>query len=136
MRLEISYAQFFIYDAAVVNPFAEWRNEYTDQGFARMESAVTFTTLIEEGLAIVRAHLEPFGSADGYDRVIRVPFRAISGAIKVEAVGDQIYDDVDLRICPGHYTLVAAQSWCGEDFDWTTVDALDEDEVQLVDLFF
>jgi hypothetical protein len=52
-RLYFSYSQFMVFDESVRLPGCEWTDEHSAQGFARWESTVNFSTLLEFGEADV-----------------------------------------------------------------------------------
>jgi hypothetical protein len=49
--LYFSYAQFSIFDASLGEPYLEWSDRHTAQGFVRGESIVVAGTLLSHGVA-------------------------------------------------------------------------------------
>ena len=120
--LYFSYSQFMVYDQAVQAPGCRWTERHTRQGFARRESAVCFSTLLEFGRADVTCSLCRFQSAEDYERVIAVPFLTTTGKVLVEGPEELNVTRV-IELEKGNYRLVAAQRVTG-------------DKTERLDLFF
>jgi hypothetical protein len=69
-RFHFSYSQFLVYDASVRLPGCDWTDEHSAQGFARRESTVNFSTLLEFGLADVAVIHGAYRPTEEYERVI------------------------------------------------------------------
>lgn len=120
-KLYFSYGQFLVYDASVRLPGCLWNDAHVAQGFARRASVACFSTLLEFGDATVYCTQGPFEPSDGYERVIAVPFTALTGKVIVD--GPDEHDRARFFHVPaGDYELVAAQQ------------AISDDE-EIVDLF-
>jgi len=118
-----SYSQFLVFDTSrAARPGLDWTQEHFNQGFARQEDNVSFRTLLEFGHAELSIHLGPYEPRGEHERVIEVPLEVPSGEVVI-AGPEEFEDTRTLKMPPGHYRLVAAQT------------ALDEDR-QVVDLFF
>jgi hypothetical protein len=59
-RLYYSYSQFLVYDFSVKTPGCLWTPAHSAPGFARRESAVSFSTLLEFGYADISYRRGPF----------------------------------------------------------------------------
>jgi hypothetical protein len=112
--LYFSYNQFLIYDSDVKLPGCEWTAAHSAQGFARRESVVCFSTLLEFGNANVVVSCSVFESRQEYERAIAVPFRITSGKVIVEGP-DESDVDRSVAVPSGDYRLVAAQYVTGDD---------------------
>ena len=123
-ELYFSYSQFLVYDEVVERSGLLWTKKHVEQGFARQYSTVCFATLLEYGTAIVSVIAGAYVPGD-YQRVIAVPFQAVSGVILVEGPESDI--DRKVVISPGHYRLLAAQSIVNND---------DENGEERIALFF
>jgi hypothetical protein len=120
--LYFSYGQFMIYDSAVALPGCAWTDKHTAQGFARRESAVSFSTLLEFGCATVTVMRGQYLPSTEYERVVAVPFSVKSAKINIE--GPEEFDvERSVQLDPGRYRLTAAQFVLG-------------DEEERIDLFF
>jgi len=120
--LYFSYGQFLVYDESVDLPGCDWTEEHSAQGFARRESVVNFSTLLEFGESDVTVYRGTYVPRKEYERVVAVPFHVVTGVIVVEGVEEAM---IDRRILlpPGHYRLTAAQYVIG-------------DEEEVIELYF
>jgi hypothetical protein len=122
--LYFSYSQFFVYDAAIQMPACQWTKAHSDQGFARREGTVAFGTLLEFGRARVGVVVGYYEPRSEYQRVIAVPFAAVSGKVIVDGPEEtETGRERSFALSMGHYRLVAAQRVIG-------------DEEELIDLFY
>jgi hypothetical protein len=121
-RLYFSYSQFMIYDQSVDAPGCLWTEAHSAQGFARRQSTACFQTLVEFGYASVRWKRGRFTPKPGYERVIAVPFRVVSGRVLIEGPEEQNVGRF-IDMASGDYRLVAAQ-------------LATSDEAEDIDLFF
>jgi hypothetical protein len=121
-RLYFSYSQFMVYDPSAGLPGCVWTEKHSNQGFARRESTVNFSTLIEFGFADVVVHRGAYQLDPKHGRVIAVPFLITSGRILVEGP-EEIDSERSIALTPGNYRLVAAQCVISE-------------EKEAIDLFF
>jgi len=113
-RLYFSYSQFMVYDESVRLPGCAWTGEHSAQGFARRESTVNFGTLLEFGYADVAIAGSAYQPQKEYERVIAVPFLVTSGKVIVEGP-EETETERNVRLPPGDYRLIAAQSVTGEE---------------------
>jgi hypothetical protein len=120
--LYFSYSQFMVYDASVRLPGCAWTEKHSAQGFARRESTVNFNTPLEFGYAHVTVRLENYQPQVEYNRVIAVPFLAVSGKIIVDGP-EEMSVQRTFNLTLGNYRLVAAQRITGN-------------EEEVIDLFF
>lgn len=115
-RLYFSYSQFAVYDQIMPLAGCEWTDENSAQGFARRESAVNFSTLLEFGYADVVVSRSSCELRDEYERVIAVPFLVTSGRIIVEGPEEtETGRERNFALPPGNYRLVVAQRITGDD---------------------
>jgi len=109
--MSFSHSQFAVFDASVAQPFSfHWQQVHVDQGFARRARNVCFGTLIEFGLADLSIHFGPFSRALDAERVIEVPLYVTSKEVGIEAVEEWGTYRRRVKVEPGHYRLVVAQS--------------------------
>jgi len=113
-RLYFSYSQFMVYDQSVRLPGCDWTDVHTAQGFARRESAVNFSTLLEFGYADVTVTRSTYEPRTKYWRAIAVPFLVTSGTVIV-AGPDEILPERNISLPLGNYRLVAAQGVTSDD---------------------
>lgn len=119
-ELDYSYNQFMVCDASAPL-FGLWTEQHSNQCFCRLESAVSFLTIIPEfGEATTRVFLGSYVVNEQDVRVITVPFHCPSGRVLVS--GPE-WDGEEIKLSPGHYRLYAAQRFLN-------------DEKQVIDLYF
>jgi hypothetical protein len=121
-EVDFSYSQVLVYDCAIELPGLNWTEKHVAQGFARQESCAGFGTLLEFGVAKVHARVGMYKANKKYERVVAVPFSAITGDVFVEGPEDT-EPAGKIAIAPAYYRLVVAQR-------------VVDDENQLIDLFF
>lgn len=119
-ELDYSYNQFMVHDAS--DPLVGmWTERHSNQGFCRLESAVSFLTIIPEfGEATTKVFLGSYNVDEQNVRVIAVPFHCQSGKV---LVGGPEWNGEEIELSPGHYRLYAAQRFLS-------------DEKQAIDLYF
>jgi len=66
----------------------EWTNQHQEQGFARLNACVVFSTIRTDGIARIRVFKDIPCSLDKYTRVIRTSLQSNSGEIKCWGVED------------------------------------------------
>ena len=109
-----SYSQFQVFDSTVKLPGCAWTEGHYKQGFARREPNVCFGTMLEFGHGDVTVHLGPYEGKDDHERVIEVPLEVSSGEVVIG--GPEEYPNKHIvKVAPGHYRLVAAQTVTGDD---------------------
>jgi|HubBroStandDraft_6_1064221.scaffolds.fasta_scaffold904258_2 hypothetical protein len=102
--LNISYAQFAVFDRHIDRPFNDWTDEHAGQGFSWRPGSVSFRTLDDSGELTVETSTEArFDQASSTaTRVVRVPFTVPDhGELEIGSIGDSAY----LRLEPGEYEL-------------------------------
>lgn len=107
-ELIFSYGQFMVYDSSVTLPGCVWQDLHVRQGFARRESVVCFSTILEYGRANVHVWLLPFTKRNEHQRVISVPFFSPEGRVFLEGPEETVTNRC-LEIEVGHYLVTAAQ---------------------------
>jgi hypothetical protein len=113
-RMYFSYDQFMVYDSAIRAPGCVWTDAHVMQGFAKRESTVCFGTLLEFGFADVSWIEGPYDGNQDYERVVSVPFVAVTGEIAVDGP-DEIKIERLLHLPVGNYQIVAAQRVLNEE---------------------
>jgi hypothetical protein len=103
-----------VYDQNVKLPGCEWTDDHSAQGFARRDSTVNFSTLLEFGYADVFVSQGFYQPKEDYERVIAVPFLVTSGRVVVEGP-EETNIERGLSLLPGNYRLVATQATLGEE---------------------
>lgn len=100
------------------HPFVIFKTgqEHGDQGFARTASQVMFMAQLEFGHALLTAYLGPYQPDKTHERVVEVPLRADSGRILMCGGPDDL-PGRSVKISPGDYRLVCAQSMIGGERD-------------------
>ena len=137
-KLYFSYGQFMVFDSSVQLPGCDWTEAHVAQGFARRESAVNFSTLLQFGYAAVGVSRGIYEPQHEYERVIAVPFRSTSGKVNVEGP-EESPSERSFELLPGHYRLVAAQYVVGDDDEVVNlcfeplVEALDRSTILVAD---
>lgn len=108
--MSFSYSQFSVYDKECID-VPNWTENHIRQGFIRSKYVVSFTTMMEYGVATVVVNLidsiEDI-SFDEFHRVISVPIEIKTGIVAVD--GPEEYPiERCFMIDPGKYNLIAAQ---------------------------
>lgn len=114
MTMVVSRGQFFVFDESVRSPGLLWTERHMAQGFIHRESAVSFLTLIEGGIAHVTWNKGAFVNEKNYARSIAVPFQAVTGKIIVEGA-EELHPAHTFELKPGYYRLTSAQLLLDED---------------------
>lgn len=109
-----SYSQLCVFDKSVALPGCAWTETHFRQGFARREANVCFGTLLEFGHAELAVRVGPYEATGEHERVIEVPFEVSSGEIVI-AGPEEVENEYVVKLAPGHYRLVAAQTVTAED---------------------
>lgn len=112
--MNFAYQQYNVYDA-LQNVGFSWSEDQLNQGFVRNESSVSFRTLLDFGIGKVRAFVGPFSSEAEYGLAIAVPFLVRVGNVAIEGPEEILIVDRKIRLDPGNYRLVSAQSVKDED---------------------
>jgi len=103
-----------VFDETVEFPGCDWTEQHTAQGFARRESVVNFSTLLEFGYADVTINIGKYEPHPDHQRVIAVPFLITSGRVLVEGP-EETDAERNFTMPPGNYRLVAAQHVTADD---------------------
>ena len=103
-----------VFDETVQLPGCDWTEQHTEQGFARRESVVNFSTLLEFGHADVTINVGTYEPHPDYERVISVPFLITSGRVLVEGP-EETEAERSVTLPPGNYRLVVAQHITADD---------------------
>lgn len=113
-KMVFGYGQFIVRDKSIWNTAFLWTEDHMKQGFARIESVASFSTMLNYGEADLRVFLTGYKHNASYERVIAVPFLSVSGEIFVEGPEEAALTEPH-RIMPGAYRLVSAQRVISED---------------------
>ncbi len=108
IELQFSYNQFLVYDSSVSSPGCIWTDTHVGQGFARRESVVCFSTILEFGNARLSVCLGPYSKSTNHERVISTPFNAPTGKVLIEGP-EESNTNRHIELEPGCYKVTAAQ---------------------------
>ncbi|WP_437955259.1 competence protein ComJ [Sorangium sp. So ce119] len=115
--LEVAYSQISAFQSNLKNPFNDWTDRHTAQGFSWRPGSVSFRTLDAEGSATVTVEKgTTLDVSPSTIRAIHVPFHVPTG-VGVE-VGT-IIETVEFELPAGDYTLLfehgrrdSSGMWC------------------------
>src|SRR5436305_1583895 len=79
--LYFAYAQFSFFYKSLAEPFLEWDEQHTAQGFVRSDSIAAIGTLLSNGIARATVFTEALRDFARYQRVIVVPIEVTSGCV-------------------------------------------------------
>ena len=115
--VHFSHGSFTINDSAV--PFALFKTGpgHANQGFARTESQVMFSTMLEYGRVLLNVYLGPYMPSETYDCVIEVPLRVDSGQVVMSGGPSDLPEGRTVKLPPGDYRLTCAQRVLGGEDD-------------------
>lgn len=104
-RLQISYSTLAVFDAALDQPFNNWSERHTSQGFSWRQRSVSFRMLKESGVAQVEVEIvdSPSPLRPESTRAIQVPYDvSTNGEVEVASIGD----GVRISVPPGTYNVL------------------------------
>ncbi|HEV2681802.1 MAG TPA: competence protein ComJ [Rhodanobacter sp.] len=92
-KLYVSFCQFAIFASHLDQPFNDWNDHQISQGFAWRRNSVSFRTLVEDGVHLIKVALkdEMPPVAEDAIRTIEVPFESPSdGNIELASISDSV----------------------------------------------
>lgn len=104
VKVDVSFAQLCVFQAALRDPFNEWTDRHVAQGFAWRPGSVSFRSVVDAGehqvhISVVRC-LEEI--RDDVLRAVEVPFEVVGdGAVEVGSIGGTVV----LTLLSGLYVL-------------------------------
>jgi hypothetical protein len=107
--LYFSCAQFSFFDKALAEPFLEWDEQHTAQGFVRGDSIAAVGTLLGNGIARATVFAEPPRDVAKYQRVIVAPMAVTSGRVAFSNPDALPEEAVEIHLPSGHYRVFIAQ---------------------------
>lgn len=112
-ELNFSYSHITAYDDTTEASGVAWTPVHVDQGFARLETAVSFSTILEFGKASVRVFEGSLQSPINYNRIISVPLKLVSGEMRVDGP-EEFWVERRIILKDGIYLVTLAQKVTGE----------------------
>ncbi len=99
-QLDISYTQFVVCEANMINPFNEWTHGQYNQGFSWRKGSVSFGTF-HSGLCNITVEARrTWQDNSRATRIIVVPFEVPEDGIEIISTESKLFD-----IPPGKYEL-------------------------------
>jgi hypothetical protein len=106
--VRFSYHQVVVFDDSESVPGSLWNDEHWNQGFARREKTVSFSTLEQAGKATLKVLLGWPDDLQTAERVVAVPLQVPSGTLHIE--GPEEYPTSRaVSVEPGIYMVALAQ---------------------------
>ena len=108
VHLYYAYGFVMVFDKSEPTPQARWIQQHENQGFARRERSVMFSTLRQEGKATVNAFEGwPVDLGQG-SRIIAVPLKVLSGELSIQ--GPEEWPEARyVKVAPGVNTVILSQ---------------------------
>lgn len=103
-KLYVSFCQIAIFASHLDQPFNDWTDQQVSQGFAWKKNSVSFRTLVEDGIHLIKVAVkaEMPSIAEDAIRTIDVPFESPpDGNIEIASISDS----VAISLPSGRYTL-------------------------------
>lgn len=97
-----------VFDSSEKKPEVHWTKQHQDQGFARRELSVHFSTLEQEGKANVKVFYRRSCDPSQGTRIIAVPLNVPSGELNIQGLEEWPIDRF-LTIDPGSYVVTLSQ---------------------------
>jgi hypothetical protein len=107
-ELHYAYGLIMVFDRCETKPHARWTQQHEDQGFARRERSVLFSTLRQEGLARVSAFEGWPEDLNQGARIIQVPLNISSGNLNVQGLEEWPIER-SMKVKSGLNTVVLSQ---------------------------
>lgn len=102
--LEVAYEQIAVFQSGLNNPFNDWTERHSEQGFAWRPSSVSFRTLDVDGpISVSVVRTTAFQPSPSALRIIQVPLRVLKGGALEIAT---IVNSAEIAIAGGEYVLV------------------------------
>lgn len=106
--LHYAYGLVMVFDQYETVPQAHWTQQHQDQGFARRERSVLFSTLRQEGKARVNAFEGRPNDLNQGDRIISVPLQILSGKLNIQGLEEWPIKR-SVKVSPGVNTVILSQ---------------------------